>query len=996
MTDLLSIGSSSVRNSQLALSVVSNNIANVNTDGYVRQNLAVEEGLPTKSGLFFLGTGALADGVRRSYDGQIEASLRSSLSDLEAQQPLIEQTQRLINVFGNKNASLTPALGSFFDSMRSLSVDASSEILRNQVLNEGQTLASRFNTLAVQLDDIDLETQLQSEQQAKNFNALSEQLAIVNGNLQRVSDINKQPSNLLDTRDQVLRDMSAIMRVSVREASNGAVTVSIGSNNGKTQVVEGLKATPIGVNFIGGTPSRSEIVLNPFVDPINLSGLVGGELGGLINFRDQMLAPAMADLDDLAKVFIDEVNAIHARGMDMNERPGVAMFVSEPEFVTDFRMAQGSASPSVQILESGVENLRPISLVYRAADSAWLAEDQQSGLRYFSSGSPPQIGMNGLLIQINGQAQDGDVLSIEGSNRPARSISMALSTAQELAAGDLFRIAKSVSNTGTADANIRILDVPVRPGGIANLSSVLVNNDNPSAALTVATSYSLAKLTVPAGTQNLGMTLGKSSASTAELQVLTRDGRHLFGSALTDAQRAVMLTEQNGFITDGSYSDTYLNGDSAYLDKAWTMGAHATSVGLVGDDGATTIAAEARLMAAPLPAYTNTTGATVTVVEDGALKLNGTSLGPLTLSGQTLTTSDVVSWLNGEIAKSAIPFTASAINEVRIPASEISATDGTLTINSQVIGSGTPFASTSEIANAINVHSSTTDVAARLDFDGSLILATTAGNEAETISLGSSSSLFTNISGDLQAQVVLQADRASGDTSEKTVALTLSSTGSATDLARLGFNTELKIDGEVSEDLIVFTTGGVGDTAELSASYTAGNANPLALRSSRLQVVFSSSDQYQIQDVATGTVLADRSYVENQSIDYQQLRIDINGEPQAGNLFTIDNNQDGFGSNENLLRLVALESQKVLGEDDTLHESYLNLLNRAGSTARQAQVTQEALQVVYNQAYEARDQVVGVNLDEEAADLIRFQQAYQASAKLIQTANQLFDSILRL
>ena len=93
---------------------------------------------------------------------------------------------------------------------------------------------------------------------------------------------------------------------------------------------------------------------------------------------------------------------------------------------------------------------------------------------------------------------------------------------------------------------------------------------------------------------------------------------------------------------------------------------------------------------------------------------------------------------------------------------------------------------------------------------------------------------------------------------------------------------------------------------------------------------------------------------------------------------------------------MALENQKVLGEDDTLHESYLNLLNRAGSTARQAQVTQEALQVVYNQAYEARDQVVGVNLDEEAADLIRFQQAYQASAKLIQTANQLFDSILRL
>ena len=72
------------------------------------------------------------------------------------------------------------------------------------------------------------------------------------------------------------------------------------------------------------------------------------------------------------------------------------------------------------------------------------------------------------------------------------------------------------------------------------------------------------------------------------------------------------------------------------------------------------------------------------------------------------------------------------------------------------------------------------------------------------------------------------------------------------------------------------------------------------------------------------------------------------------------------------------------------------MLNQAGSTARQAQVTQEALQVVYEQANEARDQVAGVNLDEEAANLIRFQQSYQASARLLQTANQLFDAILRL
>jgi len=66
MTDLISVGGAAIRNSQLALSVVSNNIANANTEGYVRQDLDVSENTPTKNGLFYLGSGALAEGVRRS------------------------------------------------------------------------------------------------------------------------------------------------------------------------------------------------------------------------------------------------------------------------------------------------------------------------------------------------------------------------------------------------------------------------------------------------------------------------------------------------------------------------------------------------------------------------------------------------------------------------------------------------------------------------------------------------------------------------------------------------------------------------------------------------------------------------------------------------------------------------------------------------------------------------------------------------------------------
>ena len=345
---------------------------------------------------------------------------------------------------------------------------------------------------------------------------------------------------------------------------------------------------------------------------------------------------------------------------------------------------------------------------------------------------------------------------------------------------------------------------------------------------------------------------------------------------------------------------------------------------------------------------------------------------------------------------SALAPVASAKNEIRIPANEISTTTGALTINGVQIHDANPIQSTTALVNSINQNTGDTEVEARLDFDGALILSNVQNSESKPIQLGNNSGVFPNLSGKVQAGINITGSRNAGDTSERSVALTLTETGSATDLAKLGFATSLRVPEALSEDLVVFTTGSLGNTAALSASYTKAATDPLQLRTSTLEVTFTSDSVYQIRDTQDATVLAQRTYVPGQPIAYQNLQVALTGTPKSGDVFTIDNNRDGFGSNDNLLRLIEVESAKVLGNDETLHDAYLGLLNQAGSTARQAQVTQEALQVVYEQANEARDQVAGVNLDEEAANLIRFQQTYQASARLLQTANQLFDAILRL
>ena len=97
-----------------------------------------------------------------------------------------------------------------------------------------------------------------------------------------------------------------------------------------------------------------------------------------------------------------------------------------------------------------------------------------------------------------------------------------------------------------------------------------------------------------------------------------------------------------------------------------------------------------------------------------------------------------------------------------------------------------------------------------------------------------------------------------------------------------------------------------------------------------------------------------------------------------------------------MLQVIDLESKPAMGGGKTFAASYIDNVNDLGNVARQAAIAQSALTVVYDQAVTARDQVSGVSLDEEAADLVRYQQAYQAAAKILQVASQLFDSVLQV
>ena len=205
MSDLLTIGSSGVNAYQRALATISNNIANVSTDGYARQDVAISSGTPRLIGNNYFGTGARFDAVKRQYDAFVESNLRNSNSDLESQKPIVTYVNRLIDVMGDQSIGLTSALNLFFQSARDLSTDPASTVARSTFLRDADGLAARFRQLAGQFDSLDTETRQKVETDVGQINSLTAQLAALNKQLVKHSDVANQPSELLDQRDLLLQ-----------------------------------------------------------------------------------------------------------------------------------------------------------------------------------------------------------------------------------------------------------------------------------------------------------------------------------------------------------------------------------------------------------------------------------------------------------------------------------------------------------------------------------------------------------------------------------------------------------------------------------------------------------------------------------------------------------------------------------------------------------------------------------------------------------------------
>jgi len=241
MADILDIGSSGVRAYQRSLQTVSNNIANVDTEGYTRQSHETSQSINTSMGKVNLGTGVNSEQVRRLFDTFAIGAMRNNASLLEQHSTLHDYVSKLENVVADSGISITSSIDRFFEAVQALSVTPSSASARESLLSESRSVAERFQSLTRLFDQLDNDSFVQLEERTKSLNNLSKQMALLDYSFMNKADVNRQPNDLVDQRDLLLQKMSEIAHIDVVEQANGMVDVYLGNKDNGNLLVDRLE-----------------------------------------------------------------------------------------------------------------------------------------------------------------------------------------------------------------------------------------------------------------------------------------------------------------------------------------------------------------------------------------------------------------------------------------------------------------------------------------------------------------------------------------------------------------------------------------------------------------------------------------------------------------------------------------------------------------------------------------------------------------------------------
>lgn len=450
MTDLLSTAVSGLRAFQRALDVTSQNIANAATDGYSRQRVELATRQAQAYGNGYVGTGVNVVSVRRVYDDFLVAQLRGSGSAYARLDSFASSAERVDNLLGDSGTGLSATLQNLAQAFHGVANSPASTPARQSLLSQANVFVQRMQGYDSRLRALDAETDARVATETVAINTLGEGISRLNAEIDEAyGRMGQPPNDLLDQRDKLIDELSTHIDVSAVAQGNGVVNVFVGTGQ---PLVVGSVASRLVTAADPFDASRRGVALSTPSGPADItSQLTGGTLGGLLDFRREMLDPVRDELGRIAVAATDLLNSEHGKGIDLRGALGAELFGTGDVLTLPARANTGSAGVTVTRTDATALTGGNYILDYTAG--GWALRDAASGVSKALTGSGTALDpyrAEGLSIVVSGAAAVGDRFQLQPTRGAIDGLRLLIGDPAKIAAATPVATGAALANRGAA------------------------------------------------------------------------------------------------------------------------------------------------------------------------------------------------------------------------------------------------------------------------------------------------------------------------------------------------------------------------------------------------------------------------------------------------------------------------------------------------------------------------------------------------------------------
>ncbi|HRM67121.1 MAG TPA: flagellar hook-associated protein FlgK [Comamonas denitrificans] len=463
---LMNVGVSALNANQQALTTVGHNIANVNTPGYSRQTVYTNALHGQNMGNGFIGKGVQVATVMRNYSALLNRQSNAANAIHAADTSRLQGLMQMQDVFKGGDGSLGAAVTNMMNAFVDVQAAPSDATGRNVVLTRMSELAARFHAASNMLEEQDYSTAQQLRNNALLVNDKASQVARLNNEISRALATGHQPNDLLDARDQVIREINQYVQTTQVAADDGSISLFVG---GSQALVLGINSGQLSVEETKEYPGSQRMALyfsQPGGQQLELTAAMvgGGEIAGLLKFRNEDLAEGRNLLGRLAMTIGHELNLQNQRGLTLNGQQGGALF-SLPTTSTGYGNITGYSNigpgaATTQVMDASQLKPSEYRLIFEGSPVAPVLTRMSDG-KVFNATSTPPLNMGNLATGFDADglrfivpaatlaaAVSGNSMLFKPFSTAASEIEALVHNPDELAAASALTANINKNNTG--------------------------------------------------------------------------------------------------------------------------------------------------------------------------------------------------------------------------------------------------------------------------------------------------------------------------------------------------------------------------------------------------------------------------------------------------------------------------------------------------------------------------------------------------------------------